>query len=669
MKPAHLKTLKSLENSPQKLKNKLIELLSNDEITIKQIITSCKEQKLDIPALCFTDIGLMYSQAKDGFKKDIKKAFKLYKFAADKLEDRTAYGNVAQYYLDGRAPDGADLEKAEEYCLKAIELGADQHYLMGCIYQQKQEFTEAIQQFRLVEQNSKLWEKTQKAIKNCLVSQLVRTYAQVNATETEASKTYTEEDGETVASSQTNTDNDIDVKQLPGWITISDSLDGFDSNECDELKTAKQKIVSLEKKISDALETIGEISEQLKYKTSNQYLAELIKTVKAKQSELSQQSEQLTERKTTLEDQYKLYMDTEKRTLHRQYQTELRFFDPSRTCQEKTLLVAKELMTTRIATQATNKSIDVSQIPVRRLITAERSTIEVPLEALKLYENADYRGYIENNGSTVNPDRTKKGQGYSGTYTQEYGFDEIITLGQSTIKYRQRVNPHRNHLGDFYMLDLGKYEKINDKLNQITGTTDDTVVTKNEQELAKLMLDFCHGGKPITLEKLKKIYKKADDSNVHDINRIFYHCFVKEIASWMLPRDKSHQLPLATAQARALQLIVKGYLTIGEVFSQDAQYGVFTGSNIGENPNKLREKIILINRLYDKAMLEMHTDNAAQSVQFFKKHPDGKTLPTRKELHQELRDTFGGESDTDGEGYESDNEKKELYQSIIQACD
>ena len=55
----------------------------------------------------------------------------------------------------------------------------------------------------------------------------------------------------------------------------------------------------------------------------------------------------------------------------------------------------------------------------------------------------------------------------------------------------------------------------------------------------------------------------------------------------MLPKDKSHQLPLATAQSRALQLIASGHLTIDDVFSPDASYGVYTGSNIGKEENIL----------------------------------------------------------------------------------
>ena len=211
--------------------------------------------------------------------------------------------------------------------------------------------------------------------------------------------------------------------------------------------------------------------------------------------------------------------------------------------------------------------------------------------------------------------------------------------------------------------DLG----LEPQLEKIIDDPDKEKRQNNERRLAECTLAFCKKGVPISLSALKKISPTNVDfseDDVTEINRIFYHCFVKEIASWMLPQDKDHKLPLAIIQARALKLIIAGYLTLEEVFSSNAPYGIFTGSNIGrwDGQEELIEKIDKINSLYHKAILE----RSDGYIQFFKAKPQAQITATYENLHQELLNTFGGQDDSDGEEYESDGERAKSYQDMLE---
>lgn len=663
MKKEQLQELKQLEKNEEKLQEKLVEWLKEEVITVDDLLSCCKENKVNIPASCITVIGLMYSGGKDGITKNTSLAFKLYKFAADELAYGSAYGNCALYYFDGRSDKkDKNLDQAYAYCKKAIDLKADKHLLMARILLKRGDYVAAVQSLKNVK-DSKQKEKSAVLFKECLIAHLKHLYKKLDLDE-QIEDVISEELQVTSLSSQESNDTAKDVKGLPGWFKISELLDGFDIDACDELAT-QIELVDLQLKIADAATELAK--KQLESARERKLSTEIIKVLEKKERELIKDYQALSSKKEELVEAYQKYTNSTDRAIHRQYQTELRFFDPRRTTKEKTRELALELEKRRLS-DSSLESLEVTGTPARRLITAERSTIESSVEVLDLYNHANYHGYINDIGWISNPKAKQSGSGYQSTYTKEFTFDEKVKLGESEIEYHQRTNPHVNHLGDFYNTNLGNYSAIVTKFHEITGTTSEAIASENEQKLAQYMLNFCHDGKPLKLQKLKLVKDSATEEDVHELNKIFYHCFIKEVASWMLPRDESHKLPLATVQIRALKLIIKGYLTIQEVFGKDAPYGVYTGSDIGKDENipKLCKKIININILYDKVVLEHHTDNFAAYVQFFKEHPSGKILPTRKELHHELKEAFGGsDNETDGEGYETDEEKETLYQTIM----
>ena len=355
----------------------------------------------------------------------------------------------------------------------------------------------------------------------------------------------------------------------------------------------------------------------------------------------------------------------EQKLIQRQVQTENRFFNPRRANNKQTFKFAVKLEGRRLkkASLAPVKfSVsDFTAVPARGLITAERSTVEI---SIKIRSHSLRDWYQHKIGWKHNPNPVPSIPGKRAD--ADYAYCETIDFFGSKIQYAQRVNSHCNHLGDYYMYSLGNhgnYADIMSILNGITGTTEDQVEVQHEQAVAGLMLKFSHNGKPVTPVDLAAVKPQATKTDVDNLNRIFYHCFAKEIARWMLPTDKSHNLPLATAQARALQLIIKGHLSLDQVFGRLSDYGVFTGKNVGSDLDNLLAKIVRINNLY-----EIHVLTTFPAYQTFKaQHPNGKVLSSRKGLRSELQATFGGASDTDGEGYESDNERENLYKRVM-AC-
>lgn len=331
------------------------------------------------------------------------------------------------------------------------------------------------------------------------------------------------------------------------------------------------------------------------------------------------------------------YLDLQK--MRDQYEVERRFFAPARTKSLCTYRIADELAFWRSSgITIKTKPLNITGMAARRSITAEVSTFQAAID-LGFTADVDGAGYLKGIGWTVVPTKTKLRQSAAAkVYSQQYAPDETILLGSTSIVYEQRVNPNECLLGDFFMHDLGSYTDIIYNLYVIAGI--DLLIGESkpkEIELAKLMQQFCRTGSPATLAALRIINPVVTEEYVNMLNRIMYHCFVKEIAARHLQKYIGYQLPLAIAQIRALQLIIDGRLSLQDVFAPDAPYGVFTGTEIYKHIEKLQTKIMAINKLYD-------THNAASYGKFFS---------TKEDWHQELQRGFGAKSDSDGDDYDT----------------
>jgi len=331
--------------------------------------------------------------------------------------------------------------------------------------------------------------------------------------------------------------------------------------------------------------------------------------------------------------------------LHTALIAEKRFFDPGRTYDTTPRWLSLLLLRRRLSTQAITAKVNLEDdTPFRQIITAERSTVEASKKS--------------NGGVQPGPYANRLGWHAAHQVDEEreewFSYYEYLKIGNTTLKYTQKVNPYPTHLGDYYMKNLGEYSNILDQINTIINhPADDVIKKEKEQKLAQFIREFVSTGKPITLASLKTINDNADDDDVNNINRICYHCFVKEPARWMF---HNNQLPIAIAQARMLELLVAGHISMQQAFDEDSPFGVVTVKKVGNNWAAVKGKIKALNRLYaEKILVPQVGVNPQQSYAFAR----------RKQFHVELRNTYGGASDTDGAGYtssepESDSSGDEL---------
>lgn len=337
-----------------------------------------------------------------------------------------------------------------------------------------------------------------------------------------------------------------------------------------------------------------------------------------------------------------------RKELIRNYYVQKRFFNPRRTTSVQTERVAIQLQLNRLS--KTSRISDFTNIPLRRMITAERSTIDASQAILS---------------SGVLSGRNKLGWVVT---SDNKGIEESIRMGDSTIKYYQKPSAFPNHLGNYYLTvdesSTASYSDICQFLEKIAGSTSENPSKENEIKLADDMLRYAKAGEPMTLDRLKAIYPSAAQTHVNQCNQIFYHIFVKENARWMASLSEQFDIPAAIIQARAVKLIAGGFIPIRDVFQHNAPYGVMTGVNLFTNHTEVKQKIKNINKLYNEKIFR---PKLKSEVQNFLNYPDAMLIASCKQLRNELVDTYGGGSDTDeGSGYtSSDEECRELAKILI----
>lgn len=347
--------------------------------------------------------------------------------------------------------------------------------------------------------------------------------------------------------------------------------------------------------------------------------------------------------------------------IQRQIQTELRFFNPARTKNPIAREISRQIQKNRIVYLPSKvQSVQIGDMPTRMLITAEAATIKSSLDYLNIdckFIESSRQWYFQYNFWH------NRGNDRAGIppCTGRYGNHEKVSLGLSDYSYQQRTNPHYNHRGDFIGLDLEHYGDENSPtsiygfLNKLLCAEDESRRENNERKLAHYMLKFARHGEQLHLRQLKKINSKATSNDVTQMNKLFYHVFVKEVARWSFPLQNQTQAPFALANLRAVKLIADGHLKITDVFKQNAPFGVFAGKKIKENFSTLIEKIKKINILYCEKYIQPNPkrhDKRESGEQIY-------YLSKRSELHSELQEFCGGENDSDGDGYDSETANNE----------
>lgn len=263
LKPDVYKTIKRLNHQKNYdlLKNKLRFWIISKELTVLELIHLVNERVITVHCGILYRLGLMIAGAKEGLSPDPELAFQLYLAAADHGHPG-ANGHVAQFYYDGRAPQGKNLDLARRYCLKAIELGADKHMLMSEILSDRCDYRETVKYLRKIIESRhpdpKRKNEARKLEINCLERQLELAFRRAiqvdepgngSAKRVSSSRSPSPSGRGTLTSPSPKQNNSIsfnspivtlrknngyDIYQhrLPGWFYITEELEGFDVNAC-----------------------------------------------------------------------------------------------------------------------------------------------------------------------------------------------------------------------------------------------------------------------------------------------------------------------------------------------------------------------------------------------------------------------------------------------------
>lgn len=480
-----------------------------------------------------------------------------------------------------------------------------------------------------------------------------------------------------------------------GWYKkISGTLyNGFDGD------ILKSKVQSLEEEITRAQGEIKEFEEKLK-KVKDEHALKVQEQKNIKEQSLFYKMEcdisnlwkniNLFEKKIKEIEEIKADTELKLEILsHRAYHTEIfkqyrvqkHFFDPRRSKAASTKQIAERLQEIRL-NEKNIYNIDMSlykteykigpnklekMLPSRRIISAERSVIEASLpmrysESNLCDPNNNGGVYAECNLTITRNQlgwRIQRGYLNNSNSSQwecvqlDDGEDRNLVI----IKYYYLSSGCMGyHLGNYYMDMIGTYSDILTFLHRLANSSEEKPDVDNEKKLANLMLKYARTGIPASLDELKQFNATVNTDRQLFVS-ICYHVFVKE-NSRRMPCSKEYakyEIPVTIIQARAIKLIAAGVLSLKDVFALDAPYGVVSAPSVNQNHSSVIKKIICINKKYNEYILKTPEYNS-KFTSFFEKNPAGLIIASKKQLRKELQETYGGSSDTDGEGYSSEEE-------------
>lgn len=350
----------------------------------------------------------------------------------------------------------------------------------------------------------------------------------------------------------------------------------------------------------------------------------------------------------------------EQKIINRQQQTQSKFFNHYRSKKKETTDLVKHYRHFRHGSEKVKRAIEANHIPGRRLVMGDAGAVAESLHQIdksqlttpnKIAEHCRWsnKGYSQK--GTVNAD-----------WSREYVRYELdIDPGArkkvaEEITVTSQYHPQPGHLGNFFMAGIGRYGAGDKKhilfvINETTRTepADKDSQALNEKRLARLLLSYTRQGNPITTTALihegLQLFKNKSDRvrQLQALNRICYLAGVKEVTRRMHPGVRCdgtevEELPMGVAYIMSLQLIADGYLSMQQVFDQNAEYGLPTATSISSD------------REIDGAKLKLLKLSSLFYASYSEKQP------TREGLHQLLLSGFGGDSDTSGNEYDTEDE-------------
>lgn len=327
------------------------------------------------------------------------------------------------------------------------------------------------------------------------------------------------------------------------------------------------------------------------------------------------------------------------REIKRRHEAEKRFFNPSRSKKQNELdVLTSNIITHRYKTNETVvPPVDLAGSTGRLLISSERVYQEVAKELTPTG--------VTQIGIPIHKCKPWAINGYSGETL--YGPIEHFVINNTTVEVEHRADPKPHRLGDSFLVGHGNYNDIHFILSNLSNDE-----PEKEKKLAGFMIRYAKTHQGVSLDELKTVCFDTNDSDVNKFNQICFLMMEREQGQWHSATSDSYQLGMAVSQARCLILIREGKIRFKDAFKKDAEFGVYSQTDIYNNPDKVKVACKRIDKLY---MEHLQSINAPEYEAFLQKYMTPPTcVLTREQAHQDLKQVYGGDSDTDDEGYDSD---------------
>lgn len=413
-------------------------------------------------------------------------------------------------------------------------------------------------------------------------------------------------------------DKSIKPRLTEGWFRlIEDGIHVFDADIKRNTLTSYHEMCEAEQKAAEQRNELG-------------------KRLKIKPTLTPQRIKALAER---VEESERLLESTQPRAkeMIRKLEVEGRFFNPARTRNHQVLELAQSLVQNRRAISNDNViPMKAENIPSgRAVITAEWATQRLTnfLEASAYC----FSGWL-------------KGEKGSSKYACH---EKMVFTERSYAEYGQNVSPYPNRLGNCFFFNAGTYADIFRQLSQITQGKQD-----RERQLAKLMIAFTKTLAPVTPSILRDVFevnKNEAEEQANSLNIVLYLILIKETTQWLSATEEDCQLAFTVSMARALILLREGYLRLEELFSPNAQYGIFVLTGLYSMMKKhVRPRINAIDRMYNEYIIDASEEARRRRIRCSRHPAQFFFVASRQQMRRDLQEVYGGDSDTDGEGYDSD---------------
>ncbi|MDO8954164.1 MAG: hypothetical protein Q7V63_04880 [Gammaproteobacteria bacterium] len=331
----------------------------------------------------------------------------------------------------------------------------------------------------------------------------------------------------------------------------------------------------------------------------------------------------------------------EDRAESRRHHAERCFFDPARSIKKDQIAkLACQIVDQRYRTLADSFTpIDLSGISARVFITAENAY-------LKAVSSLKGDGEVRL-GIPVAREAPWRINHHSGV--THYGPIETYKIGATSVTAEHRADPKAVRRGDSYMAQHGTYDEMYKQLLKLTSGKPDI-----EKALASYMIRYGKNHQVISLDELKALYPKANGTDVEKFNRFCFLILTKEQMQWHSAESKPYHLGMMVAQARCLILIEKGVISFEEAFKNNPLFGVYSQTKLVEKIEKVKVASKRIEDLYKEYL---KTERGKDHLAFYKSHMGDTTIATvlsRQQAHEDLLHVYGGDNDTDNDGYDTD---------------